>query len=149
MLALELSVYFCCSKLCGELYIKNNICWQDKTILNSSYNTNIIFSLKQEVELPYEIRFSKELLSYLLAFLFSFIIFFIHISLYQLSSVPQSCVTLCDPMDGSTPGFPVHYQLLELAQTHVHPIGDVIQPSHPLFSPSSALSLSQHRGLFK
>ena len=126
MLALELSVYFCCSKLCGELYIKNNICWQDKTILNSSYNTNIIFSLKQEVELPYEIRFRKELLSYLLAFLFSFIIFFIHISLYQLSSVPQSCVTLCDPMDGSTPGFPVHYQLLELAQTHVHPIGDVI-----------------------
>ena len=48
------------------------------------------------------------------------------------SSVAQSCPTLCDPMDCSTPGFPVHHQLLELAQTHVHQVGDAIQPSHPL-----------------
>ena len=47
------------------------------------------------------------------------------------SSVPQSCLTLCDPMECSTPGFPVHHQLLELAQTHVHPVSDATQPSHP------------------
>ena len=54
----------------------------------------------------------------------------------QFSSVTQSCLTHCNPMDCSTPGFPVHHQLLELAQTHVHPVGDAIQPSHPLSSPS-------------
>ena len=52
------------------------------------------------------------------------------------SSVGQSCSTLCDPMDRSTLGFPVHHQLSELAQTHVHRVGDAIQPSHPLSSPS-------------
>ena len=61
----------------------------------------------------------------------------------------QSCPTLCDPMDCSTPGFPVHHQLLELAQTHIHRVGDAIQPSRPLSSPSSTLSLSQHQGLFQ
>ena len=60
------------------------------------------------------------------------------------------CVRLCNPMDCSTPGFPVHHQLLELAQTHVHRVGDAIQPSHPLSSPSSpAFNLSQHQGLFE
>ena len=54
---------------------------------------------------------------------------------HQFSSVPQSCQTLCNPMDCSTPGFPVHHQLLEFAQTHVHRVGDAIQPSHPLSSP--------------
>ena len=68
----------------------------------------------------------------------------------QFSSVAQSCLTLCDPMDHSTPGLPFHHQLLELPQTHVHWVGDTIQPSHPLLSPSlSAFNLSQHRGLFK
>ena len=68
----------------------------------------------------------------------------------QFSSVAQSCPTLCDPMDCSTPSFPVHHQLLEFTQTHVHWVGDAIQPSHPLSSPSSpALSLSQHQGLFQ
>ena len=69
----------------------------------------------------------------------------------QFSSVALSCPTLCaDPMDGSTPGFPVHHQLLELAQTHVHRVGDAIQPSHPLSSPSpSTFNLSQQQGLFK
>ena len=68
----------------------------------------------------------------------------------QFSSVTQSCLTLCDPMDCSTPGFPVHHQLLLFTQTHVHWVGDAIQPSHPLSSPSPpALSLSQHQGLFK
>ena len=68
----------------------------------------------------------------------------------QFSSVAQSCLTYWDPMDCSTPGLPVYHQLLEFTQTHVHPIGDAIQPSHPLSSPSPpALNLSQHQGLFK
>ena len=67
----------------------------------------------------------------------------------MFSSVAQSCPTLCDPMDCSTPGFPVHHRLLELTQTHVHRIGDVIQPSHPLSSLSPpAFNLSNHQGLF-
>ena len=69
---------------------------------------------------------------------------------YQFSSVAQSCLTLCDPMDCSTPGLPVHHHLTELGQTHVHWVGDGIQPSHPLSSPSPpAFDLSQHQGLFK
>ena len=68
----------------------------------------------------------------------------------QFRSVAQSCPTLCDPMDCSTLGLPVHHQLLEFTQTHVHRISDAIQPSHPLLSPSPpALNLSQHRGLFR
>ena len=68
----------------------------------------------------------------------------------QFSSVTQSCPALCDPMDCSTPGFPVHHQLPELVQTHVHRVGDAIQPSHPLSSPSPpAFNLSQHQGLFQ
>ena len=61
----------------------------------------------------------------------------------------QSCLTLCKPMDRSKPGFPVHHQLLEIAQTHVQQISDTIQPSHPLLCPfPSAFNLSQHQGLF-
>ena len=68
----------------------------------------------------------------------------------QLSSVAQSCPTLYDPMNLSTPGLPVHHQLLEFTQTHFHWVSVAIQPSHPLLSPSSpALNLSQHQGLFK
>ena len=68
----------------------------------------------------------------------------------QFSSVTQSCPTLHNPMDQSTPGFPVHHQLPESTQTHLHRVGDAIQPSHPLLSPSPpALSLSQHQGLFQ
>ena len=91
----------------------------------------------------------------------SFVLCYIHISnsawhyeclvvSVQFSSVAQSCLTLCDPMDCSMPGLPVHHQLLEFTQTHVHWVGDAIQPSHPLLAPSpSALNLSQHQGLFK
>ena len=68
----------------------------------------------------------------------------------QFSSVTQSCPTLCNPMDCSTPGFPVHHQLPEMTQTHVHWVGDAIQPSHPLLSPSPpTFNHSQHQGLFK
>ena len=69
---------------------------------------------------------------------------------YQFSSVTQSCPTLCDPMDCSTLGLLVHHQLLEFTETHVHWVGDAIQPSHPLLSPfSPALNLSQHQDLFQ
>ena len=68
----------------------------------------------------------------------------------QVSSVAQSCLTLCEPMNHSMPGLPVHHQLPESTQTHVHRVGDAIQPSHPLSSPSPpALSLSQHQGPFQ
>ena len=66
---------------------------------------------------------------------------YIHIDIYQFSSVAQSCPTLCDPVNSSTPGLPVHHQLLEFTQTQVHWIGDAIQPSHPLSSPSPLLLL--------
>ena len=68
----------------------------------------------------------------------------------EFSSVTQSCLILCDPMDCKTPGFPVHHQFLEPTQTHVHRVGDAIQPSHPLSLPSPhAFSLSQHWDLFQ
>ena len=68
----------------------------------------------------------------------------------QFSSVTQLCPTLCDPMDYSMPGFPVHHQFPVLTQTHVHHVGDAIQPSHPLSSPSPpAFNLSQHQDLFR
>ena len=68
----------------------------------------------------------------------------------QVSSVAQSCPILCDPMNHSTPGLPVHHQLPEFTQTHVHQVADAIQPSHPLSSPSPpAPNPSQHQGLFQ
>ena len=70
--------------------------------------------------------------------------------LYFFNSVTQSCPTLCNPMDCSMPSFPVHHQLPELAQTHVHWVSDTIQPSHPLLSPSlPTFNLSQEQGLFQ
>ena len=84
-------------------------------------------------------------------------IFFIHSSVdghlgcfHVLSSAARSCPAHCYPMNRSTPGLPVHHQLPEPTQTHVHWVGDAIQPSHPLSSPSPpALNLSQHQSLFK
>ena len=68
----------------------------------------------------------------------------------QFSSVTHSCLTLCNPMDCSTPGFPVLHQLLKLTQTHVHWVSDAVQWSHPLSSPSPpAFNLSQHQSLFQ
>ena len=71
-------------------------------------------------------------------------------SKFQFSSVAQLCPTLCNPTNHSTPGLPVHHQLPEFTQTHVHQVGVAIQLSHPLSSPSPpALNTSQHQGLFK
>ena len=68
----------------------------------------------------------------------------------QFSSVAQLCLTLCDPVNCSTPGLPVHHHLLEFMQTHVHQVSDAIQPSHPLSSPSPpAPNPSQHQSLFQ
>ena len=70
--------------------------------------------------------------------------------LVQFSSVAQSCPTLCDPMNRSTPGLPVHHQLPKFTQTHIHRVGDAIQPSHPLSPPSPpAPNPSQHQSLFQ
>ena len=72
------------------------------------------------------------------------------VCVYNISSVAQSCPTLCNLVDYSMPGFPVHHQLPEIAQTHVNKVGDAIQPFHPLSSPSPlTFNLSQHQGLFK
>ena len=69
---------------------------------------------------------------------------------FQFSSVVQSCLILCDPMNCSTPGLPGHHQLPEFTQTHVHQVSDAIQPSHPLSSPSPpAPNPSQHQSLFQ
>ena len=69
---------------------------------------------------------------------------------HQIRSVAQSCPTLCDPMNRSTPGLPVHHQLPEFTETHVHRVSDAIQPSHPLSSPSPlAPNPSQHQSLFQ
>ena len=69
---------------------------------------------------------------------------------HQFNSVTQSCPTLCHPMNCSTPGLPVHHQLLKFTQTHVHQVSDAIQPSHPLLSPSApAPNPSQHQSLFQ
>ena len=78
-----------------------------------------------------------------------FFSFFKHVK-NQFSSVTQSCPALCDPMNHSTAGLPVHHQLPEFTQTHVHQVGDAIQPSHPLSSPSPpAPNPSKHQGLFQ
>ena len=84
---------------------------------------------------------------------FFLVTYFIYSSVYmliQFSSVAQSCLTLCNPMNGSTPGLPVYHQLPEFTQTHAHRVGDAIQPSHPLSSPSpTGPNPSQHQGLFQ
>ena len=85
-------------------------------------------------------------------FLFSFLAMYMACGILvpQIRSVAQSCPTLCDPMNRSTPGPPVHHQLPEFTQTHVHRVSDAIQPSHPLSSPSPpAPNPSQHQSLFQ
>ena len=67
----------------------------------------------------------------------------------SVSSAAQSRLTLCNPMDCSMPGLPVHHRFLESTQTHVHWVGDAIQPSHPLLSPSPTFNLPQHQGFFQ
>ena len=92
----------------------------------------------------------KQIVILLLYITSLWLLYFTPGTLVQFSSVTQSCPTLCDPMNCSTPGLPVHHQLPELAETHVHQVGDAIQPSYPLSSPSlPAFNLSQLQGLFQ
>ena len=102
--------------------------------LFSHYNFQVIFGITNENGFPWAVGWEKSL----------------SLSSVQFSSITQSCPTLCDPMNHSTPGLPVHRQLLEFTHTHVHRVSDAIQLSHPLFNPSTpAFNLSQHQGLFK
>ena len=88
--------------------------------------------------------------NYKLVYAFIFFFFFFPFIFIHFSSVTQLCPTLCNPMNCSKPGLPVHHQLPELTQTHAHRVGDAIQPSHPLLSPPpSAPNPSQHQGLFQ
>ena len=111
----------------------------------STFNTSVIFLLvfsylKSLASSEFTCPIPGSLLFHLCLFLTP--------KYHQFSSVAQSCLTLCNSMACSTPGFPVHHQVPEPTQTLVHCIGDAIQPSHPLSSPSPpALSLSQHQGL--
>ena len=91
------------------------------------------YSLRQEMETSAQTLLNNEEILFL-----------------QFSSVAQSHPTLCDPVNHSTPGLPVHHQLLEFTQTHVHRVSDAIQPSHPQSSPSPpAPNPSQHQSLFQ
>ena len=124
------------------ILISNSFFPKNLPILGTSYKCDHTLLVLSCLLLPLNLIISL-ILQYPLSLIISFII--------QFSSLAQSCLTLCDPMDCSTPGLPVHHQLsLELAQTHVHRVGDAIQQSHPLSSPSPpALNLSQHQGLFQ
>ena len=103
------------------------------------------FNLSQHQSL-----FQKVIYSYQVAKVLELLLQHQSVQWIQFTSVSQLCPTLYDPMNHSTPGLPVHHQLLESTQTHVHRVGDAIQSSHPLSSPSlPALNLSQHQGLFK
>ena len=107
------------SKGCGERGTLLH-CWRKCKLLQPLWRTVWRFLKKLEIELP----------------------------LVQFSSVAQSCPTPCDPMNRSTPGLPVHHQLPEFTQTHVHRVGDAIQPSHPLSSPSPYRYINRYFNLY-
>ena len=119
-----------------------------------------LYAALQQLFLPFDLPAHLPILSqffcckFLLVYIFNFSYGVVHHYLFVLlSSVqfsPQSCPTLCDPMNCSMPGFPVHHQFLEFTQTHVHRVSDALQPSHPRSSPSPpAPNPSQHQGLFQ
>ena len=100
--------------------------------------------------LLYYLGFTCENCFLLVVCLFNYLYQCIFIMSVQFSSVTQSCPTLCDPMNCSTPGLPVHHQLPEFTKTHIHRVSDAIQPFHPLLSPSPpAPNPSQHQSLFQ
>ena len=116
-----------------------------------SYVTDIVILYAKLSLYPITSSFSSKLYFSHLLHIKDFVIRTKHVyNSVQFSSVAQPCPTLCNPMDCSTPGLPVHHQLLEFTQTHVHWVGDAIQSSHPLPLPSPpTFNLSQHQGLFQ
>ena len=154
-------IIWCSTSSPGQLWILNNLFFSLNslhTIFDEAYFP-LFFSISSPGRiLPFFILLPS-LPSFPPSFLSSFFsFFFLFLNLYsdalgvnfQLSSVAQSCPTLWNPMDCSTPGLPVHHQFPELTQTHVHWVGDVIQPFQPLSSPSPlTFNLSQHQGLFQ
>ena len=108
------------------------------------------FSYTRKEALNTNFSYSIELALFLCVMLNFLVLKSSFMIMVQFSSVAQSCLTLCDLMNRSMPGLPVHHQCLEFTQTHVHWVGDAIQPSHPLSFPSPpALTLYQHQGLFQ
>ena len=149
ILVFQKNIYFCfidCAKAFD--YVDHNKLWkilQEMGIPDwpASWETCMQVR-KQQLELDMEQQTgSKSGKEYVKAV-------YCHSASVQFRSVAQLCPTLCDPMNRSTPGLPVHHQFPESTQTHVHWVGDTIQPSHPLSSPSPpAPNLSQPQGLFK
>ena len=127
-----------------SLFIKKDNLLFDFMLLIKELNFQGVFSFRAKLSGKYKSflnQFQKRQVVYDLTYM-SFSV--------QLSSVAQSCPTLCDPMNRSTPGLPVHHQLPEFTQTHVHRVRDAIQPSHPLSFPSPpAPNPSQHQSLFQ
>ena len=122
--------------------INNNFCRKTMHSLKVLYYLSVFLSYKDCLGL-FNVAKIQGLVFLLMAFAYY------RFSSVQFSPVTQLCPALCDFTNCSMPGFPVHHQLLELAQTHVHRVGDAIQPSHPLSFPSPTFNLSQPQGLFK
>ena len=118
-----------------------------RTFLLKTQSTIVFFQIPMHPTSP---RYCLNLGWFLLISIFDKLIIHPPVFSQSVSSVTQSYLTLCNLMDCSMPGFPIHHQLPELTQTHVHRVSDAIQPSHPLWSPSpSAPNPSQHQGLFQ
>ena len=160
--------------LCPNIWstLENVPCALEKNVYSATFGWNVLYNSFKSTWSNISIKAAVSLLTFFLDYLFTdlsgmlkfpTLIFLIWSSLFRsansfiysgapmLSSVQSlSRVRLCHRMKGSTPGLPVHHQLPQFTQTHVHLVDDAIQPSHPLSSPSPpALSLSQHQDLFK
>ena len=158
MFWLNLSCIF--SILVSRLFICNSNCFQGFGSLSlslfrilyqvDSLSLPLLFGLVGIYPVPLSAGYSPVSLSCLYCCVWSGLPVFWQFVSVQFSSVSQSCLTLCDPMNCSTPGLPVYHHLLEFTQTHVHRVRDAIQPSHPQSSPSPpAPSPSQHQSLFQ
>ena len=125
-------------------WVQNNTIKINETPKYAFYELNSLLSILKDHNVFKILNFSNLIANQISIW------FFNNWGIVQFSSVTQSCPTLCDPMNHSTPGLPVHHQLPESTQTHVHRVDDAIQWSHPLLTPSPpAPNLSQHQGLFQ
>ena len=125
-----------------------SLSFSKKATIPEAFSKLRILSFNFIQVVSYAQRWHYSLIPWLSKWCFHLVSFLAKAASASVSSVTQSCPALCDPMDCIKPGFPVHHQIPELAQTHVHPVSDAIQPSHPLLSPPlPAFNLSQHQGL--